>query len=71
MTEVANSGTPERKEPLSPSLGALVRYFLTLGTFGFGGPIALAGYMQRHLVEERRWFTAVRSLHSVRGAPLA
>ena len=25
-------------------------YFLRLGTFGFGGPIALAGYMQRDLV---------------------
>ena len=30
-------------------------YFLHLGTFGFGGPIALAGYMQRDLVEGRRW----------------
>lgn len=30
-------------------------YFLRLGTFGFGGPIALAGYMQRDLVEQRRW----------------
>jgi chromate transporter len=30
-------------------------YFLRLGTFGFGGPIALAGYMQRDLVEERHW----------------
>src|SRR5256885_2085810 len=30
-------------------------YFLRLGTFGFGGPIALAGYMQRDLVERRRW----------------
>ncbi|MCW5893118.1 MAG: chromate efflux transporter [bacterium] len=35
----------------------LVLYFLRLGTFGFGGPIALVGYMQRDLVEERRWFT--------------
>ncbi len=35
----------------------LLLYFLRLGTFGFGGPIALAGYMQRDLVEERRWFT--------------
>jgi chromate transporter len=32
-------------------------YFLRLGTFGFGGPIALAGFMQRDLVEERRWIT--------------
>jgi chromate transporter len=30
-------------------------YFLRLGTFGFGGPIALAGYMQRDLVEDFRW----------------
>src|SRR5579859_2762963 len=37
------------------SLRDLVRYFLYLGTFGFGGPIALAGYMQRDLVEERKW----------------
>ena len=35
----------------------LLLYFLRLGTFGFGGPIALAGYMQRDLVEERRWFS--------------
>ena len=37
------------------SLREVVRYFLYLGTFGFGGPIALAGYMQRDLVERRRW----------------
>jgi len=32
-------------------------YFLRLGAFGFGGPIALAGFMQRDLVEERRWIS--------------
>lgn len=36
------------------SLGDFVRYVLKLGTFGFGGPIALAGYVQRDLVEQRR-----------------
>ena len=36
---------------------ALAGYFLRLGTFGFGGPIALAGHMQQDLVEKRRWFT--------------
>jgi chromate transporter len=40
------------------SLGQLVRYFLGLGTFGFGGPIALAGYMQTDLVDSRRWFAS-------------
>jgi chromate transporter len=40
-----------------PSARALVRYFLYLGSLGFGGPAALLGYMQRDLVEQRRWFT--------------
>src|ERR671938_1275835 len=38
-------------------LRQLVYYFLRLGTLGFGGPIALAGYMQRDLVERRRWIS--------------
>jgi chromate transporter len=37
------------------TLTEFLLYFLKLGTFGFGGPIALAGYMQHDLVEERRW----------------
>ncbi|OLZ62936.1 hypothetical protein AV521_40440 [Streptomyces sp. IMTB 2501] len=32
-----------------------MRYFLRLGTLGFGGPIAVVGYMQRDLVEQRGW----------------
>lgn len=34
-----------------------VLYFLRLGALGFGGPIALVGYMQRDLVEQRGWVT--------------
>jgi chromate transporter len=37
------------------SLPAMARYFLKLGTIGFGGPVALVGYMYRDLVESRRW----------------
>ena len=37
------------------SVRDLVLYFLKLGTIGFGGPIALVGYMERDLVEERGW----------------
>jgi len=40
-----------------PTLRQLVGYFLYLGSLGFGGPVALVGYMQRDLVEQRRWFT--------------
>ncbi len=32
-------------------------YFLELGSLGFGGPIATVGYMQRDLVEQRRWMS--------------
>ena len=35
----------------------LVRYMLALGTWGFGGPVALVGYMYRDLVERRRWIS--------------
>ncbi len=39
------------------TLWQLVRYFLRLGTLGFGGPVALVGYMHRDLVEQRKWIT--------------
>lgn len=39
------------------SLWQLVRYMLALGTWGFGGPVALAGYMYRDLVERRGWIS--------------
>lgn len=39
------------------TLWELVRYMLGLGTWGFGGPVALAGYMYRDLVEKRHWIS--------------
>lgn len=41
----------------SYSLWQLALYFLRLGTFGFGGPVALVGYMHRDLVEQRGWIS--------------
>ncbi|HST89585.1 MAG TPA: chromate transporter, partial [Ktedonobacterales bacterium] len=38
-----------------PTFRELLRYFLGLGSWGFGGPIATVGYMQRDLVERRSW----------------
>jgi chromate transporter len=37
------------------TLGQLTRYFLKVGAIGFGGPVALVGYMYRDLVEKRHW----------------
>ena len=39
------------------SLTALIKYFLKLGTTGFGGPVALVGYMYKDLVEARQWIS--------------
>src|SRR5512145_2577099 len=59
---MSNVTSPGRVMPASPeattrraTLADLVGYFLYLGAFGFGGPVALAGFMHRDLVEQRRW----------------
>lgn len=39
------------------TLRELVYYFLKLGTTGFGGPVALVGYMHEDLVEKRKWIS--------------
>ncbi len=48
---------PPESSPVLVSLSRFAAYFLKLGALGFGGPIALAGHMQKDLVEERRWVT--------------
>ncbi len=39
------------------TLRRFLGYFIGLGTWGFGGPIASVGYMQRDLVERRAWLS--------------
>src|SRR5688572_27098133 len=67
-------------EPANPAPGGtlkdLVLYLLKLGTVGFGGPIALCGYMQRDLVESRGWvskedYTDGLALSQLAPGPLA
>jgi len=58
------------------SLADLVGYFLYLGTLGFGGPVALAGFMHRDLVEKRRWideeeYALALALAQIMPGPLA
>src|SRR5882672_5199348 len=53
------------------SLWQLVRYFLKLGTIGFGGPIALVEYMERDLVEQHRWFSRTDYVQGLALAELA
>lgn len=50
------AGIAEGERP-SYSLSQLFAYFARLGTIGFGGPVALVGYMHRDLVVQRRWFS--------------
>ena len=44
-------------EKPSYTLQQLILYFLQLGTIGFGGPVALVGYMHKDLVEKRAWIS--------------
>jgi len=39
------------------TLKDLIFYFLKLGSLGFGGPVALVGYMHRDLVEKNKWIS--------------
>lgn len=57
-------------------VGAFVRYFLYLGSLGFGGPVALAAFMHRDLVEQRRWvseeeYRLAMALAQIMPGPLA
>lgn len=71
------AATAEHPEPRADSrLWPITRYFLKLGTVGFGGPAALVGHMHRDLVERRRWvdedtFRLALGLAQIMPGPLA
>ena len=52
-----HSATRGGRTPCAPryTLAQLTAYMLRLGALGFGGPVALVGYMHRDLVEQRGW----------------
>ncbi|MFE7979757.1 chromate efflux transporter [Streptomyces shenzhenensis] len=64
-----NTGDTEARErgtaPGGLGFAAVLLYFLRLGTSGFGGPIAVVGYMQRDLVEKRGWIAKQEFLNGV------
>jgi chromate transporter len=53
------------------SLSDFALYFLKLGCIGFGGPIALVGYMQKDLVDERKWISQEDYLNGLAFSQLA
>src|SRR5262245_8311292 len=61
----------EHSDLESVALWRVYLYFLRLGTTGFGGPIALAGFMQRDLVDNRRWISRQDYLDGLALAQLA
>lgn len=63
--------TIHEKDADYPSLKNLLIYFLKLGTIGFGGPIALVGYMQRDLQEKGHWITKEEYLRGLTLSQLA
>src|SRR5215470_11993287 len=53
------------------TLAEFALYFLKLGCIGFGGPIALVGYMQKDLVDERKWIAQEDYLNGLAFSQLA
>ena len=53
------------------SLAEFALYFLKLGLIGFGGPIALVGYVQKELVDGRKWISQEDYLNGLAFSQLA
>src|SRR6516225_7172772 len=62
---------PQVQTRTEGSFAALTLYFLKLGCIGFGGPIALVGYMQKDLVDDRRWISQEDNLNGLAFSQLA
>src|SRR5579872_919234 len=56
-TRAQTAPTPARSTAPVYTLAQMAAYVLKLGTLGFGGPVALVGYMHRDLVERRAWIS--------------
>jgi chromate transporter len=61
----------EPRQTPAYSLAQIVLYFLKLGAIGFGGPVALTGYMHRDLVERHGWITHAEYRNGLALAQLA
>ena len=57
MSDITAAEAADTPSAASYTLWQLVRYMLGLGTWGFGGPVALVGFMYRDLVERRGWIS--------------
>jgi hypothetical protein len=67
----STTASVEAPEAVAYSFLDLVRYALRLGTLGFGGPVALVGYMHRDLVQPRHWITEAEYTEGLAVAQLA
>ncbi|WP_247535658.1 chromate transporter [Ralstonia pseudosolanacearum] len=68
---VDTTASPPSRERPRYTLWQLVLYFARLGSLGFGGPVALAGYMRRDLVEARQWISEAEYKEGLALAQLA
>lgn len=57
MSDFSKAKLKNQTQVATYSLWQMIVYFLKLGTVGFGGPVALTGYMYRDLVEKRGWIS--------------
>jgi chromate transporter len=57
MNKSLETESNDQSQAVTYSLFQMILYFLKLGTIGFGGPVALTGYMYRDLVEKRKWIS--------------